>query len=455
MAINVCKKYLIFMLFLSNILPQTYGEDEQIQGINIILVGATGDLAKRYLWRGFFNLYLSVHVENSAKPLIRFYGAAREENETGNKTLTDVLNTSIKCSDDECNKAKDEFIKLCHYHKLKTAQDYEDLQDLLEASLINKETEVGRIFYLSVPPFAYEGISKNIAEKCRPKSPAAWVRAVLEKPFGSNLKSARELAGKLSKYWQEEEIYRIDHYLGKAGVGQITEFKKENRKFFEHMWNNKHVERVNIVVKERLDAQGRMAFYDEYGVIRDVFQNHLTEILALVAMEMPKKQYDNSEKSSLLRNVKAVSRHDGVFGQYEEYNDQLKQELPNVKGKRNTPTFSAVVMEIQNKRWSGVPFVLLSGKHLDSRLAYVQIQFKKTNFCIKDDLNSESENCQPGELTFFIQGEHVHHPLMAFSNNLPNVKFSNNWQNVTLDSEVRSHFRADSVIMKPPNTERL
>ena len=474
MAITICKKYLLFTLCLGNILAQSYAENERKQEVNVVLLGATGDLAKRYLWRGFFNLYLSVNMEKSKNTLFRFYGAARENTETGNETLMEVLDTSIKCSSDECKKRKAEFIKLCSYYRLKTTVDYGNLQNLLETGSFNKETEIGRIFYLSVPPFAYEKISQNIAEKCRPNSPNTWVRVVVEKPFGSDLESAKELAEKLSKYWKEEEIYRIDHYLGKAGVTQIMKFKKENREFFENMWNCNHIEQVNIVVKERLDAQGRMAFYDQYGVIRDVFQNHLTEILALIASEMSEKNFekhcqnsekqchdsklvektsDNSPKSALLKAVKAVTIHDGLFGQYEGYNAQLKQEVPYVKANSNTPTFSAVVMEIQNQRWSGVPFVLVSGKSLDTRLAYVQIQFKKKNFCVTDNLNTEPENCQPEELTFFIQGEHVPYPLTILSKKLTNVQFSNNWQNLTLDFTLRSHFKDDSIIMKPADAQ--
>ena len=576
----LCRKYLIFTLFLSNILSQNHAENELKQRINIILVGGTGDLAKRYLWNGFFNLYSSLHNTNSDDSVLHFYAGAREDNETGNRILLDILNTSVKCSNAKCNKMKAEFIKRCTYHSLKITEDYESLQKLLETSLTNKETEIGRIFYLSVPPFAYEKISRNIAEKCRPNSLRAWVRVVLEKPFGSDLMTARELAEKLSKYWKEDEIYRIDHYLGKAGVAQIMEFKKENLDFFEKMWNREHIEQVNIVVKERLDAQGRLGFYDQYGVIRDVFQNHLTEILSLVALEMSehnsekpcqdsvkqlgnfekfirnsekplgnsekllenseksfefsekllensqkllensekllqnsekllekqqqnsgkparnfekhitdseklsdisgkllgnsetplrtfdklaenvetpigdsKKPFQNSKKSALLRAVKAVTIHDAVFGQYEEYNKQLKQELPNIEANSNTLTFSAVVMEIQNDRWSGVPFVLLSGKSLDSRLAYVQLQFKQNIFCIKDNLNNDPENCKPRELTFYIQGESVHYPLTIFSRKLPYVKFSNNWLNLTLDSELKSQFKGENIIMKPPNTE--
>ncbi len=456
MAANLlpfCKAHVIFTLFLISISSQSRAENKPKQRINIILVGATGDLAKRYLWNGFFNLYSSVvHNESDATEL-RFYGAAREDNETGRKIIIDVLNTSIKCSNAECNKTKTEFIQSCSYQRLKTQNDFQDLQILLEASLTGKDIEIGRIFYLSVPPFAYEKISKNIAEKCRPKSPNVWVRVVLEKPFGSDLRTAKELAEKLSKYWKEDEIYRIDHYLGKPGIAQIVEFKKENKDFFDKMWSRNYIEQVNIVVKERLDAQGRMAFYDEYGVIRDVFQNHLTEILVLLALEMSGHNSEISKKSALLRAVKTVTIHDAVFGQYKEYNAQLKQEVSDIEADSNTPTFAAAVMQIQNKRWAGVPFVLISGKSLDSRNAYVQIQFKQKKFCMKDNLNAESENCKSRQLTFYIQGEHIHYPLTIFSRKLPNIKFSKNWLNLTLDSQVKSHFKGDNMIMKPPNAQ--
>ena len=479
---------LLFVLYLSYFVSQTHAENEPIQRVNVVLVGATGDLAKRYLWNGFFNLYSYVR-NNSGNTALRFYGAARIDKETGDKTLADILDSSIQCSTPECNETKIEFIKFSSYQRLKKAQDFENLQSSLEIGSTEDGIEVGRIFYLSVPPFAYEEISKNIAEYCRPKSPNAWVRVVLEKPFGSDLETAKELAEKLSKYWDESEIYRIDHYLGKAGVNQIMEFKKENRNFFENYWNNHYIERVNIVLKESVDAKGRMSFYDKYGVIRDVFQNHLTELLVLVASEVKEphskkfhensknvertseKQVENSEKvlenfeklfeenlenslkSSLLRSVKPVTIHDAVLGQYEGYDYQLKQEVPDTKYMSNTPTYAAAVVKIQNKRWSGVPFVLVSGKSLDTRLAYVQIKFRQKNFCIKDVLNDDSDICNPRELTFYIQGENIPYPLAVLTNVRYQFGFSSKWQDLSLHTDVKTHFKRGSVIMKPPNTE--
>ena len=443
--------YLIFTLFFCSYIAQNLANSDRKQLINVVLVGATGDLAKRYLWNGFFELFSSMQNSHDLTE-IRFVGSARLDNNAGNKILMDILNTSIKCTNADCSTLKDEFVQRSVYHKLKHSEDYESLQRYLESS-----SEIGRIFYLSVPPFSYETISKDIFEKCRPKSSNTWVRVVLEKPFGSNLETAKELAAKLARYWQEHEIYRIDHYLGKAGVAQIVDLKHQNRELFEKMWNRNYVEEVSIVMKERLDASGRMSFYDEYGVIRDVFQNHLTEILVLVASEISENEHlgnsQNSRKSALLAAVKPVTLHDGVYGQYQQYNTQLRQELPNAKSDSNTLTFAAVRIEIQNKRWAGVPFILLSGKSLDTRLAYVKIRFKQQKFCINDNLNNKPENCVPKELVFYIQGENFHSPLTVVSKSIPNVKFSDDWMNLTLDPKIKSQFKNHDIIMKPLNTE--
>ena len=440
---------LTLTLFFNCTLSEDRPENEQKQRVNIILLGATGDLAKRYLWRGFFNLFSTLNENFNGT--IRLYGSTRIDNDIGNKTLMDILDASIKCSDEGCKEIKNKFIKLCVYHRLKHPEDFEKLQDRLEADLSEKDTEIGRIFYLSVPPFAYEDISRNIAAKCRPKSLGTWVRVVLEKPFGSDLKTATELSEKLSKYWDEKEIYRIDHYLGKSGVEQIMEFKNMNRKFFEDVWNSDNIEQVKIVVKEQVDVEGRMGFYDHYGVVRDVFQNHLTEILVLVASEMSReKSPGNSRKVNCLGAVKQVTMHDAVFGQYEDYNKQLKKEVTSTRADSITPTFAAVLMQIQNKRWSGVPFLLVSGKSLDTRLAYVQIQFKQHKFCIKNNLDLEPENCKQREITFYIQGDKLKYPLTIISTGFPNIKFSKNWDNVTLDTHVSAHFKGSNVIMKPP-----
>ena len=447
---------LFVWLFMSFILLTNCSDTAKKHRVNIILVGATGDLAKRYLWQGFFNLFL--HDQNiNGKTTFQFYGAARLDQEKGNITLKEILKTSVKCSEDNCEGKKDEFLKNCAYLRLKSEKDYEELQDILEGSLQEDEVEVGRLFYFSVPPFAYEDISGYIDSKCRPKEEKTWLRVVLEKPFGSDFKTAQALSKKLSKYLKEEEIYRIDHYLGKSGVRQITQFRNKNKLTYEKIWNRDFIEQVKIVVKERRNAEGRMNYYDHYGVIRDVFQNHLTELLVLIASELPENNSEitinNSKKSKLLKALREVTLQDAIFGQYKEYNNQLRKEISK-SYKSNTPTFSAVLMHIDNRQWFGVPFVLMSGKSLDTRLAYVQIHFKRNAFCIASDFEEEpkSNNCEPKVIVFYIQGGDLKSPHMFVSRSLPRVSLPVGWENVALNMTSFSLLQPDKVVFKPPSS---
>ena len=395
---------------------------------NIVLVGATGDLAKRYLWQGFFTLFRQqTTVENT----FRFYAAARESFERGQKKIDTILDGSLKCPDDEhfCIEEKRKFARVTQYLTLKEEKDYHLLCQRIANSLKPGEREKGRIFYLSVPPFAYAQIAGRINSFCRSKVDKSWTRLVLEKPFGSDLTSAQELAQQLSYYFEESEIYRIDHYLGKNGVTQILDFRFKNRDLFEHLWNKDHIDRVEIVLKERNDCQGRTAFYDHYGVVRDVMQNHMTELLVLVSMEMP-DNLDNQtsiqeNKVRLLRETKPLNRWSSVTGQYKEYsthyNNEKAQDKVADSQTSNTATFAAVSVFINNARWQGVPFILVSGKQLDERTAYVRIVFKE-NVHKVNSASVKSDTCSIRQIVFNIQGEKLKKPGVLLSGFLSKPK---------------------------------
>lgn len=183
--------------------------------ISVVLLGATGDLAKKYLWQGLFQLYRD-EVSNGHS--FTFHGAALTAPEPGQKMMFEVLK-NLACPPDEhptrCAVLKDQFLKLSQYYQLRTAENYTVLNREIE-TLLEQEglEEAGRIFYFSVPPFAYAEIAGHINSSCRPR-PGAWLRVVLEKPFGHDLESAQQLAAELRNFFKEEEMYRVDHYLGK------------------------------------------------------------------------------------------------------------------------------------------------------------------------------------------------------------------------------------------------
>eukprot|EP00049_Salpingoeca_infusionum_P026485 m.25922 g.25922 ORF g.25922 m.25922 type:complete len:426 (-) comp8777_c0_seq4:699-1976(-) len=264
-------------------LPQTTGVPAT-KHIHIILVGANGNLAKKYLWQSWFDLTHS----QSDTTAFQVWAGTRLSNDDAYTQLPNLIRSSIQTCPPEfdsskCEAAINAFVEACAFVRLKTEHDYEELSSAIEHT---SHREDGRLFYLSVPPSAYPFLAKTISTVARP-SPSAWLRVVFEKPFGSDLSSAKELSEQLSTYLQEHEIYRIDHYLGKPGVQQIMQFKTENRQLFNKLFHSNRVQRVEIVSTEKEDCAGRTRFYNEYGVIRDIFQNHLTEILALVAMEIP------------------------------------------------------------------------------------------------------------------------------------------------------------------------
>ncbi|MEE6485105.1 hypothetical protein FKM82_014176 [Ascaphus truei] len=403
--------------------------------ISVVLLGATGDLAKKYLWRGLFQLYLDQAAKGNS---FSFHGAALTPPEKGQELMFEVLK-SLTCPADvtpnRCALMKDQFLKLSRYRQLRTAENYTALHQDIVSSLFEEGLhEAGRLFYLSVPPFAYADIARSINASCRPP-PGAWLRVVLEKPFGHDYESAKQLASELQTVFLEDEIYRIDHYLGKQTVDQILPFRRRNRKHLDPIWNRRHVERVEIVLKETVDAKGRTSFYEEYGVIRDVIQNHLTEILTYVAMEVP-LNLSNSEvlrgKLELLGSLRNLEQSSTVIGQYLDYLPQVREELE--KGTHffsNTPTFAGVLAHIDNVRWEGVPFILTSGKALDERTGYVRVVFKDDAFCMQKEANRTSVRspCKPKQIIFHIGHGDLGFPAILVSRGLfkPNLP-TRQWQ---------------------------
>ncbi|XP_072831554.1 GDH/6PGL endoplasmic bifunctional protein isoform X2 [Vicugna pacos] len=399
---------------------------QELQGhISVILLGATGDLARKYLWQGLFQLYLD---EAGKGHSFRFHGAALTTTEQGQEVIAKVLE-SLSCPKDtapaRCAELKDQFQQLSEYRRLKTAEDYLALSKDIEA-WVQREglQEVGRVFYFSVPPFAYADIARNINSSCRP-GPGAWLRVALEKPFGHDHSSAQQLATELGSFFQEDEMYRVDHYLGKQVVAQILPFRDQNREALDGLWNRHHVERVEIIMKETVDAEGRTSFYEEYGVIRDVLQNHLSEILTLVAMELP-RNVSSSEavlqhKLQAFRALRGLQKGSAVLGQYQAYSEQVRRELQKPDGFHSlTPTFAGILVHIDNLRWEGVPFILMSGKALDERVSYVRILFKNQACCVQSEKHwvPDQSRCLPQQIVFYIGHGELGSPAVLVSRNL-------------------------------------
>ncbi|KAF5101369.1 hypothetical protein D0Z03_000609 [Geotrichum reessii] len=237
-----------------------------------------------------------------------------------------------------------------------------------------------RLFYLALPPSVFATVSSHLRKNVYPGDEGT-VRVIIEKPFGHDLDSARTLQEQLAPIWKEEEIFRIDHYLGKEMVKNILILRFGNL-FFSSSWNNKTISNVQISFKEPFGTQGRGGYFDTIGIIRDVMQNHLLQVLSLVAMERP-VSFDaediRDEKVKLLKAIAPLTLDDAVLGQYVRSEDGKEPAYTDddtvSKGSRAV-TFAALHLQIHNERWEGVPFILRAGKALDEAKVEIRIQFK-------------------------------------------------------------------------------
>ncbi|XP_070758722.1 GDH/6PGL endoplasmic bifunctional protein [Enoplosus armatus] len=415
------------------------GEAQRPGHVSVVIVGGTGDLAKKYLWQGFFHLYVN---QVSSGNTFSFYGGGLSPADKATPVLFEILK-AVSCSKDvsqeRCALLKEQFLRLSQYRQLAAVEDYQDLAKHIDQELQQEGiTEAGRLFYLSVPAFTYADIADKINSSCRPTS-GAWLRVVLEKPFGHDYRSAQVLASQLGSSLKDEEMYRIDHYLGKQVVAKILPFRIENKKFLDPIWNKHHIERVEIVLKETLDVKGRIPFYDQYGVVRDVLQNHLTEVMTLLTLRLPMNLSSHEEvlqnKLQIFSSLLPVGQNQAVVGQYQTYQTEVQQELNKTKDHVSvTPTFAAVLAHIDEAQYEGVPILLLSGKMLDERVGYARILFKNDMFCLQ---NLNSVHCKPKQIVFHFGHGSIQYPAILVSKNLfKPVLVDGEWKEVTEHTDV-------------------
>lgn len=388
--------------------------------VHIVLQGATGDLAKRYLWSAIFDNYVAQSQDDSGCRFISVTASSREPFSKGDDILA-ALNNALECPEtvrtsEQCSVLKTQFSELVLYHRLKSEDDYALLSakhQALDGGYSARS--VGKLFYLSVPPHAYSGITKNIHTYLRPKDDSCkWIRVLFEKPFGSDLNSAMSLHNELKQYLKEDEMYRIDHYLGKNGVRKILSFRHENKEQLHAFWNSEHISHIEAVIKEKVDCSGRTKFYDQYGIIRDVFQSHLTEMVTLVTMDLLAINTSRDlSKIKFLNSLFPPRLCSAVLGQYDEYmshlvSDGIQQNAHNIS---HTPTYASVVLFSRAPQWLGVPFFLTSGKLLGKKSSYIRIVFKRSLISSHHFADSA---CSP-EIVFVIQDDHFGVPGVLVS----------------------------------------
>jgi glucose-6-phosphate 1-dehydrogenase len=332
--------------------------------LRIIIFGASGDLTQRKLIPALYQLA----VQEQLPPDTRIIGVSRS-------ALSDEQFRARVAPPPETHSSKvpwSAFARQVFYVRGDVAAPG-GLERLQET-----ETDGGadHLYYLALAPQLYGAAVQRLGEAGMNREAGGWRRLVIEKPFGRDLASARELHRLIHQHFHEDQVYRIDHYLGKETVQNLLVFRFANV-LFEPVWNRSFIDHVQITVAEKIAVEGRGDFYDQTGVLRDMFQNHLLQLLTLVAMEAPARFEAGpfrNEKIKLLDAVEvpqaAGCEAEVVSGQYEGY-----QQEKGVRTGSKTPTFAALRLHVDNWRWQGVPFYLRSGKGLAARSSEIVIQF--------------------------------------------------------------------------------
>lgn len=284
------------------------------------------------------------------------------------------------------------------------ATTFAHLKDWLDRADRERGTAGNRVFYFATPASGFEKVFEGLVASglVRRGRGRPWTRVVLEKPFGRDIESARALDALLTRHIHESQIFRIDHYVGKETVQNLLVFRFGNS-IFEPLWNRKYVDHVQVTAAEEIGIEGRGAFYDETGVIRDIVQNHLLQVLTLCAMEPP-TSLDGDEvrdqKALVLRALRPFDRktceHRVVLGQYRGYRDEK-----GVRKDSRTPTFAALKVFVDNWRWQGVPFYIRAGKRLAKRVTEIAIHFQSIPLCLFE--REKACNFAPNELILRIQ----------------------------------------------------
>ena len=405
----------------------------------VVLFGASGDLAKRKVIPAMYDL-ANHHALGSSYAIVGFARTPMND-DSFRSAIVEAAKTMSEVGPID-SKQWGEFASNLHYHagEYGNAEDFKKLAEHLKELESQKGLSGNRLFYLSTPPEVYKDIVEQLgaAGLAKPTSPNAWVRIIIEKPFGRDLATAKELNKIVLSEFDESQVYRIDHYLGKDTVQNLLVLRFSNG-IFEPLWNRNYVDHVQITAAETLGVERRGGFYETAGALRDMIQSHVLQLTSLVAVEPP-ASFDatavRNEKLKVLQSIRpfdlGMVAQSVVRAQYAAGDVDGKQ-VPGyraeqgVNPKSRTETFVAAKVLIDNWRWAGVPFYLRTGKRLARRTTEIVIQFKKAPHIVfrerEVDANRLVLNIQPDEGISVSFGAKRPGPEMSIGNVTMNFSY--------------------------------
>jgi len=375
----------------------------------LVIFGASGDLTKRKLLPALFHLYQAKLLPQQ----FAIVGVARRP--LGDEFAADMREGIVEFGGvDASDSGLDDFVSRISYFPLNfdDPTHYAKLKTELDRIAAEKGIGPVRLFYLATAPEFFAGIVENLGAQGMAQPEKGRVAVIIEKPFGHDLNSARDLNRQVNAVFQESQVFRIDHYLGKETVQNLLVFRFANG-IFEPIWKRNYIDHVQITVAETLGVEGRGPFYEKAGALRDVVQNHMMELLALVALEPPSSFEAESvrrEKLKVWQAIPSIPILNTVRGQYGPgiingehvigYRDEER-----VNPESGTETYAALRLTIENWRWAGVPFFLRAGKRMKKRATEISIQFKQPPLLIFNRIATRGpcSEIQPNLLTIRIQ----------------------------------------------------
>jgi glucose-6-phosphate 1-dehydrogenase len=357
-----------------------------MEATTFVLFGATGDLAKRKIYPALYNLFVDQKLPQSFSVI----GLGRRElsDQTFQANVEQSLHMFSRREANDPDVMK-KFLRAFRYNVLDVGrkEDYQKLLKLIEQQEEEQRMEPNRMFYLSVGPEFFEPITANIHESGL-GSANGWKRLVIEKPFGHDLQSARDLNHNLSKVFKEDEIFRVDHYLGKPMV-QKLEVLQQSNPVLQALWNNRYIANVQITANETVGVEERAGYYDHVGAVRDMFQNHMLQLLMMLTIHLPNNSTSENiryKKKLVMDSLEKLQKEDVsshvVRGQYGAGTIQGTSVVgytsePNIASTSSNDTFIAAKLQIDDYFWRGVPFYIRTGKRMKDKSTRLVIEFKE------------------------------------------------------------------------------